>query len=108
MPEFVRDLGKITGIKEWKNQNSEDEMNEANEVEINEAIYSVKREIAVTQVQMDRLASRREELEIKQKLMLKWAKQHKKNQDKKQQLMLEERKNRQNKKKSWYEDCRLV
>ena len=78
MPVFKRVLGKITSIKKWDYQNDED---------MHKAIYSVKREIAAIQVQMELLKSRTEDLE------------------KKQELMLEERGKQQNKKKSWYEDC---
>ena len=75
MPVFERKLGKITSIKKWDYQNDEDKMNKA--------IYSVKREIAAIQVQMEWLKSQTEDLEKKQRLMLKWG----------------------HEKKSWYEDC---
>ena len=80
MPVFGGDsAGKITSIKKWDYQNGVRVSIE----DMNEAIYSVKREIAAIQVQMEWLKSQTEDLEKKQRLMLKWG----------------------HEKKSWYEDC---
>ena len=83
MPVFERLLGKITSIEKWDYQNGVRVSIE----DMNEAIYSVKREIAAIQVQVELLKSQTKDLE------------------KKQQLMLKEREKQQNNKKSWYEDC---